>query len=160
MRPRQLSITRDFGASPISPHSKQANQLGNQTLLDALVISLQPPLRTMQFEVNTTALACTLSVGDGYRTVRTESGRDALITGNIIVCKFEADVRLPLRFLMQQMNISRSIYFPLIDPLLTRLMNHPEPPNYGSIVRADDLPETEQTGVSAPKVPRPKRKLK
>jgi hypothetical protein len=68
----------------VGAHSEQSMRLVKQTLLEALVTSLQSPLRVMQFEVNTTTLTCTLKVGDGYRTARTKSGRDALLTGNVI----------------------------------------------------------------------------
>lgn len=143
------------------PHS-EAKRVVGQTLLEALVLALRSPLRVMQFEVNTTDLTATLKVGEGYRTVRTQSGRDGLITGNVISCYFEAQATLPLRLMKRQLNITRSFYFPFIDPLLTQLMGHPEPPQYGSIVRADsDLIETEHKAqVSTPKVPKQKRRLK
>jgi hypothetical protein len=125
------------------PRSEQAVQLTDQTLMEALVASLQPPLRLMEFQVNRTNFTCRLTVGEGRLRVKTKSGKEGQTSAGIVACSFKADPNVAFITPYFMMNLSRSIFFPLVDQLLVKLMNHPKPLYMGgSITEGAVLPGT------------------
>ena len=118
------------------------------SLLHAVTAALQPPFWIAGFTVNTTAGFCRLEVVNGWLTLDWDVTK-VTVPGSMAEYWFKdhADPALPATEPVEE--LSRTIHSPLIDHLLTDLMNHPAPPVAGAAVtkNADTATEREKVGA-------------
>lgn len=121
----------------------QAVLLVRRTLLEALVASLQPPLRITALEVDMTSRICLLTVAQKCSDNKSKEGSlDVQVEYTFGRDNGPHRIRNPI----YPMHFCRKIYSPLIDRLLTDLMNHPAMP--GSVAK-------ERPAKVTPRVERP-----
>ena len=118
------------------------------SLLHAVTAALQPPFWIAGFTVNTTAGFCHLEVVNGWLTSDWD-GTKVTVPGSMAEYWFKDHAALALPATVHPVELSRAIHSPLINHLLTDLMNHPAPPVAGAAVtkNADTATEGEKVGV-------------
>ena len=140
---RKFSAARCGAASA----DNQEVPLMGMSLLEAVTAALQPPFRIAGLTVNTTTGFCHLEVVNGWLTLDWDETK-VTVPGSMAEYWFKdhADPALPAT---DPVELSRAIHSPLIDHLLTDLMNHPAPPVAGAAVtkNADTATEREKVGA-------------
>ena len=118
------------------------------SLLEAVTAALQPPFRIAGLTVNTTTGFCRLEVVNGWLTSDWD-GTKITVPGSLAEYWFKVHADLALPATVHPVELSRAIHSPLIDHLLTDLMNHPAPPVAGAAVtkNADTATEREKVGA-------------
>ena len=116
-------IAHQWKTKPEKIHwpSAKAARFTDLPLLDALVLALQPPLWIIRFDINITANVCRLLVGNGV--AYKDSGKTYV---SAVECVYRHRISIPLIGYYYQVNLSRSVHFPLVNQLLTDLMGHPQ----------------------------------
>ena len=141
---RKFSAARCGAASA----DNQEVPLMGMSLLEAVTAALQPPFWIAGFTVNTTTGFCRLEVVNGWLTLDWD-GTKITVPGSLAEYWFKVHADLALPATVHPVELSRAIHSPLIDHLLTDLMNHPAPPVAGAAVtkNADTATEREKVGA-------------
>ena len=118
------------------------------SLLHAVTAALQPPFWIAGFTVNTTAGFCRLEVVNGWLTSDWD-GTKVTVPGSMAEYWFKDHAALTLPATVHPVELSRTIHSPLINHLLTDLMNHPAPPVAGAAGTNNAGTATERETVGA-----------
>jgi hypothetical protein len=141
---RKFSAARCGAASA----DNQEVPLMGMSLLEAVTAALQPPFWIAGVTVNTRTGFCHLEVVNGWLTSDWD-GTKVTVPGSMAEYWFKDHADLALPATVHPVELSRAIHSPLINHLLTDLMNHPAPPVAGAAVtkNADTATEGEKVGV-------------
>jgi hypothetical protein len=138
---RKFSAARCGAASA----ENQEVSLMGMSLLEAVTAALQSPFWIAGFTVNTSSGFCHLTVVNGWLAVDWD-GTKVTVPGSMAEYWFKDYAALALPATVHPLELSRAIHSPLIDHLLTDLMNHPAPPIAGAAVTRSADPPARESG--------------